>query len=952
METEIYKTAQKHDFSIVKSEPIEELRATLVTMVHGRTSMPLYFLKRPDINKTFAIGFRTAPTSDNGIFHVLEHSVLCGSRRFPVKDPFTEMLKSSVSTYLNALTYPDRTVYPVSSKNNKAFLDLVSVYLDAVFHPLVLEEENIFLQEGHRLELDKTGGICHSGVVFNEMQGALASLDDYAALSVDRLMFSGGTYGYDSGGTPEGIATLKHSDLIDAHAKYYHPTNGFVFLDGDIDLDSTLSLINSYLSDFERGSAYREILRGAAAEDPNMIGNHPDVPQGKCEIHLCTDLSHVGTRDQLSALILVEDAISDSNSSPLKRRMLDSGLCENFSFYLNTSSKYPTLNVHMSGVDEDRYDEATELYRRTVRSISEGGIDTDALTASLNAFEFRARENDCGTFPQGIALMSVVTEAIVTDKDPAELLRYSKLYPDLRERLGTDYFAKLLRSATEGKDEVRLVIKHGEISDSIIPTPTLTSELEGAIKAQAEALSLWQRTPDTDECRRTMPTLKREDLDPKINKIPTEISTRDGATVLYHPILTGGITYADMFFDCSDIDEEELPYLSLLAAIYPELNTRAHSSYELSTLVKKNLGNLTSSTTAIKREEDGRVYFTFKSSFLDTEKENVPELIREFIYDTLFDDSEIIDTVIAQLALNIPISLCNSAHRHAINRAAARYDVLDAIKERTHGIEFLRALKMLSENGSMRASLPQVFERIRSRFFKRERLTLCFTGDKDPSLADKMVDTVDAGGTAAGICRVTLLPEKDEYVSISSPVFFAALMSNFKKHASAKYHGGFSAVGTIMSLELLWNSIRVEGGAYDTGFIARASSGGIGYYSYRDPSPKRSIGVFRSAANELRVLAQSDSLDLEKYIIGSVGADDTVTTPRFDGALENINYLSGITYDDRVKHLRQLVELDRDELTELADIMAKSFTRGTVCVLGDRDGLLALGASEDEIIAF
>lgn len=951
MKTELYNIAQKHGFSVTTARSIEELEATLVVMTHKRTALPLYFLDRHDTNMTFAIGFRTAPTSDSGIFHILEHSVLCGSRRFPVKDPFSEMLKSSVSTYLNALTYPDRTVYPVSSKNGKAFLDLAEVYLDAVFHPLVLTEKNIFLQEGHRLELDEDGNVYHTGVVYNEMQGALAAVDDYAELNVDRLMFSGGTYGYDSGGTPEGIATLSHSDLVEAHKKYYHPTNGFIFLDGDVDLDRILSLINRYLDEFEKSEAYTALPRGRVAECPEMIGYHPDVPDGKCEIHICNDIESLSTREQLSGLLLIEDAICDANSSPLKERMLDSGLCENFSFYVNTSSKYPTLNAYISGVDEYRYSEAIELYRDTVRRIAESGIDRDALTASLNSFEFRARESDCGTFPKGIALMSAVTEAIVTGRDPVELLKYNDLYRDLRNKLSTEYFCDLLRAATQGSKEVRLVIKHGDMPSGNVPTPPLTDELAKRLRSEADALTRWQRTPDPDEALASVPVLKREDLDPKINKIPTKISTRDGATVLYHPISTGGISYVDIYFDCSDINEDDLPYLSLLATVYPELHTRKHSSYEFSNLVKRHLGNLTTSTAAIKRGDEGRIFFTVKASLLDTEKRVAPELIRELIFDSLLDDTDIVNTVIAQLAINIPTRLNNGAHRYAINRAAARYDVLDAIKERTSGIEFLRALKRISEDSELRSRLPKKFEEIRTAFFRRERLTVAFTGEEDESLASKLVELIPSGACPCGACRVSLLPERNEYVSISSPVFFTALMSNFKKCAGAEYHGGFSAVGTIMSLELLWNKIRVEGGAYDTGFIARANSGGIGYYSYRDPSPIRSIDVFFGAAKELEGLAKADGFELEKYIIGSVGSADTVTTPRSDGALENINYLSGITYDDRVRYLSQLVELTPEELSRLAGIIAKSLTRGTTCILGDKDALTSLGVSEDSIIS-
>lgn len=949
MNLKLQEDARLNGFTITKTERIDEFDAELVTMTHDRTVMPLYYLDRRDRNMTFAIGFRTAPTSDNGIFHILEHSVLCGSEHYPVKDPFSEMLKSSASTYLNALTYPERTVYPVSSKNRKAFLDLVSVYLDAVLHPLALKEKNIFLQEGHRSELCGKGEAKHTGVVYNEMQGALSSLDDYIDLYIDRAMFAGGTYSYDSGGTPEGIATLDYSDFTAAHKRYYHPSNAFAFLDGDIDTGATLALIDRYLSAYEHGCCYDEITRGRTIDERDITGSHPDVPDGKCEIAICRDLGCHVSKNELFALDVIEDALCDSDSSPIKERMLGSDLCDDVAIYVNASAKYPTFNIRISGVNESERDAAIAKINESLNDIIQRGIDTDALEASLNAFEFRSRESDCGTFPKGIVLMSVITEAIVQGDDPADALRYNDSIAAARAAVGTSYYTDLLADVLRA-EAVTMTIYHAESIEAASATVKVTEEEEKKIKDESAALALWQSTPDTDEAQATLPILSRQDLDPHVDEIPSKQMSIDETDVIFHPLSTDGISYIELYFDCSDIPTEHICALSLMTAVHREAETSEHTSYELSKLVKKHLGSFSISTATLKKGKECRLYLTVKASCLEREKKNAAALLTEMLTEARLDDRERIQTVIDRAVLSIPSRLGGSAHRYAINRAAARYDMLDAIKEYSSGIEYLKYLRRLGEDDSAADSIGSLLCDIAKRCICKERLTLCITGSEDEAFAGDILSGLPRGERSAGACQVSLLPMRDEYFSVTSPVHFAATMSNFKLCTGEKYHGGFSAVSAIMSLELLWNKIRVEGGAYDTGFIARANSGGIGYYSYRDPSPLASIETFRRAAAMLKEQIERGELDLERYVVGAVGSADTVTTPRTDGSLENINILSGISYEERASYLRQLAELTPQQLYNLADITERSMAESSSCILGDRDALISLGIKSEDIV--
>lgn len=418
----------KYGFTLTRSERIDEVDATLCYLTHEKSGARLYHLKRRDENMTFAIGFKTAPTDDTGVFHILEHSVLCGSKKFPIKDPFTELLKGSVSTYLNALTSGDKTLYPVSSKNAKAFRGLVDVYLDAVFNPLALENPYIFMQEGHRYEFDEDGYLTVSGVVYNEMKGVYSSADEYADYLITRRVCPGGTYSYDAGGNPDSIPSLTYEDFKKAHERFYHPSNSYLFLDGDVEEDELLSLIDSYLSCYEKRESDVVITDGDAPLTEVAVDAYPieeeEDPTDKTRIYLCYNSSEHSEKNKLAALSMATEAIADLNSAPLTKRILDTGLCESFSFYSTRSYKVNALNAIFIGVKDGREAELIEVYENSLREILDSGIPRDTLRSALKRREFNVRESDFGTFPTGMVYMRSCLEYAMLGEDPALSLKY------------------------------------------------------------------------------------------------------------------------------------------------------------------------------------------------------------------------------------------------------------------------------------------------------------------------------------------------------------------------------------------------------------------------------------------------------------------------------------------------------------------------------------------------
>ena len=944
-----------HGFKLIRATDCPEQGATLVEYLHEKTGAPLFYLDRPDENMNFAIGFRTVPTDDTGVFHIIEHSVLCGSKKYPVKDPFSELLKGSVSTFLNAFTHGERTVYPVSSLNKKAFLDLVDVYLDAVLHPLALENENIFLQEGHRLEFTEDGKLLRNGIVYNEMRGAYSSPDEIASYYEGCLMFEGGCYGFDSGGKPSAIPTLTYEQFKDAHRKFYHPSNSIIFLDGMVDLDAVLSLINSYLSEYKKSECYPDIPEGKRAESTTLKIKYPvateDEEKDSGRIILLHRFGSHADRAGFYSVSLAADSLADGNSAPLKKAILDSGLCKNFAFYPVSGMKYPIFVTRFIDVTDGCEDELLELYRRKLDELLSAELDMEKIAANLNAAEFQTREADFGSYPRGMVYMSSVMEDVVCGDHPTLGLKYNELFTFLRSKLNTPHYIEALRGVFKNGEASALYLYPSstleaestavEEEKNAILLSTLSDFEKAEIIKKNEELALWQSTPDSEDDIATIPTLEISDLKPPSKETPTDVLDINGARVIAHPIPTSGITYLDLFFDISDLDAEDMIAASLMGMVMADFDTEKHSAEDMKTAIKTSLGSFSMRTSAFKCDNKPKLYLQFTLSLLNSNKEKAIELLSELLYERKYDDPSILKRRILQTVTYAREALPNSAPGSCLGLGAAAFDEFEALKEIKGGITFFLALRDI-EKSNRETDILQKFNKINDKYLTRPRLTLSITGDIDLEFIERITSVLKDGDGTANECKIRKMPKENVGIAIASQVSFATIVTNILTEADVEYHGSLMTLGTILDYELLWNEIRVRGGAYGTGFVCRGNSGTLGYYSYRDPSPENSINVFKNVPDMIRGFV-NESPDLTRYIIGTVGSLESVTTPRSEGEVATTHYLSGKTRAEILARREESLHTTAEDLLNAADLIENATRSALTVVAGPREKLLAMG---------
>ena len=941
----------QHGFRVTEVERIDEVDATLVDMVHDKSGARLIFLDRKDENMTFAIAFKTAPTDDTGVFHILEHSVLCGSRKFPIKDPFTELMKGSITTYLNALTSGDKTVYPVSSKNSNAFRGLVDVYLDAVLHPLALDNPFIFMQEGHRLELDEDGRLSASGVVYNEMQGVYSAADDYADYLVTRLICPGGTYSYDSGGNPDFIPDLTYEDFKAAHAKFYHPSNACLFLDGDVILDEILPLIDSYLSEYDKRECEIEITDGDAPITEITTATYPieeeEDPTDKTRIYVTYNAYAHHEKTKLSALSLVTETLADLNSSPLTKRILDTGLCESFNFYSTRSYKINGLNAIFIGVKDGKEEELLRVYDEAIRDILRDGISKENLSSALKRREFNVRESDYGTYPTGMVYMrSCIDNAILGDP-PADSLRYEANLAALYAMVETDGYERIFEEIVTSPRSTLILHpdpaftekKEAELEERLEKIESAMSKEERMeLERISEQFREWQSTPDTDEALATLPTLTLADLKTEPRRIPIEVKAVDGAEVILHPIHTGGISYANLYFDATDADEDEIHYIRLFTDMLFEWSTRKSSSTDFRNRTKRHLGAFYMTFHPAQRQDTEKLYIHLHASCLNAERDNAKDIIEEFLYSTLYNDPAVLLKNVKQLYTYSLECLSSRGDSFAISRCEARYSRFGAITEHLSGYEFLRFIKQLVRDAETDAE--RILARLRAiaeKYFCRERLTVSITESDGFDFAEKLVMAVKPGGTASGSSPVKMLERINEGIATPTTVSFAATGTSLNEVGKNLYTGAFSIYQGIASLEILWNEIRVKNGAYDTGYHNQPT-GNIFCYSYRDPMPNASVEYFTQLPEKMSEFLDT-SPDLLKYVIGVFGASDTVSTPRSDGALGTKRHLAGKVHEDFVRRRQECLATTLDDLARINGYLTEAMKHSTFTVVGPRDEL-------------
>ena len=949
-----------HNFRVTSVRRLAEINADIIEMQHDKSGASLIWLDRADENKTFSIAFKTLPDDSTGVFHILEHSVLGGSEKYPVKEPFVELLKSSVQTFLNAMTYPDKTVYPVSSRNNKDFLNLVGIYLDGVFHPSIYTKPEIFRQEGWRYEIGEDGTPVYQGVVLNEMKGAYSSPDSVIEHELLRSLFPDNCYRHESGGHPEHIIDLTYDHFIEMHKKFYHPSNARISLCGSVDLDPVLELIDSYLSqydkqyfDFEipmqRPTPYSErfVDYAIGAEEPTA---------SKAIIACGLMLGAFDEQEKILASYILTNYLAGDNESPLKKAILDNSLGQDLRLYVSDGIQQPFIVWEVKNTDVEKLEQIKETISSTVKSICENGLDKESLKASYNRLAFRLRDRDGSGYPRTLGEALSMLDTWLYGGDPAQSLLFESALASLESKLNSGYLEELLRQLMLDNPHSALVVLN--------PSQTLTEEMRQReserinreraswseqkleqIKAEQKILTDWQQAPDSPEALATIPLLKLSDLAPKPEPLPVTITSRGEIPVLLHN--TGSeLTHMQLYFNASDVLGQDLAKLSLLTSLLGKTATLNYDSKTLQTLVKQKIGKLRFSvdSNSAKSPDKASVRVCVSVACLQSAKDSALDIIAEILNNTLFNDKKLFTDIINQQALSLQNAISARGNRYAVTRASAYQTAYGAVREATEGYSFYNCLKSLSaasedELCSTLASLKE----LAAKLFVSSRLTVSLSNNAGEDFIAHVISLFKKGHPAPESAAYSPLGKLNEGIAIPAGVGYAAKVTNLKLHG-LEYNGSYLALMNILTYSYLWNEVRVQGGAYGCGFSAR-DDGDVIYYSYRDPQPGRSLDIFDKAAGFVADFC-ADKPDLTKHILGSVSNIDPLLDAESKMTVAATRYFKGVTQADVDNVYKQLLNTKCDDLLALADSLRDIASDDLACVIA---GDALLGACEGKL---
>ena len=942
-------------FKVKRIKDVKDICAVLYEMEHEKTGAKLCYLDRRDNNMSFAISFATPPEDDTGVFHIIEHSVLCGSEKYPLRDPFAELLKGSLNTFLNAMTYEDRTVYPVSSRCEKDFLNLVGVYLDATLHPNVITNPNIFRQEGWHYEYDGES-LTRSGVVYNEMKGAYSSADDLALAEINRSLYAGGTYSKDSGGDPDAIPTLTHEELARLHQKYYHPSNSQIFLDGAMDLEKVLGLIDRELSVFDKREICADCLAAAPTSSRKSI--RYEISEGgesdKARLLLGYSFADYSDQQKLAGSALLCEYLCGSNASPLKRTVLESGLCKDVNMFVNRAG-VQTVVIEARDAERSDLEKIEQLILSRIREIAENGIDKEALSSELDLVEFKMRERDFGSFPAGIAMALSVFGAWRYGALPEEALEFEDKISALREKINGDYFEKLLLEMTVNNPHSAVIhmipdeklaeerAKAEEEDLKKILDGMSAEELE-TIKQEAEQMRAWQKSEEDDEALSTIPTLEISDIPEKTEFPKVSEKMICGCKSLHIPAQTNGISYLHLLFDVSDTKAEDLWKLPVLCGLLLSLDTEEEDALSLQNKVKSSLGKFNISTISVEKDGVTIPYFHISASVLDSKKDKLISIIREVLLTSDFDNEKEVENTLAQMTSFYEDSAVSSGHAVALARAEAYFNERGATSEYLSGYEAYLKLKEAEKNGQS-GILAKELCALNKKIVNKNRLTVALSGCEDDEFIESVINLFPEGEGAVKT-YISPLGARREFFLVPSKVAYAVFGSPF--HVTAEISGALRTVRSILSYEYLWTTVRMEGGAYGAGFICRRN-GMNAFYSYRDPSPMRSLGCFDGSSEYLRTLSQAGT-DLTKFIIGAFGEYDILQTPQSAASTALTRYLNGIDENEENKLRSGIINTNPKILSKIADMLDESRKNGGICIVGGAEHLESCKENIDNVL--
>ena len=949
------------EYEILDEHRVEDVQSDGFILRHKKSGARIAILSNNDDNKVFYIGFRTPPEDETGVPHIIEHTTLCGSKKFPVKDPFIELAKGSLNTFLNAMTYPDKTVYPVASCNDQDFKNLMDVYLDAVFNPNITKYEEIFKQEGWHYELTgKDDELKINGVVYNEMKGAYSSPDEVLSSQIYRSLFPDNTYSKDSGGNPEYIPKLTYEAYLDFYHKYYHPSNSYIYLYGDMDVVERLEWLDKeYLSLYDYKKVNSEINKQPAFDEIKNVEAQYSITMDDSQENK-TYLSYnrvVGdTLDEMlyQAFDVLDYALVSSPGAPVKQALIDAGIGDDVYGSYDAGILQPVFSFVAKNANASQADEFESIIENTLKEVVKTGINKEALLAGINSSEFKFREADFGQFPKGLLFgLNCLDSWLFDDMKPFIHLECLGTFAKLRKAVDTDYFEKLIQ-------EYLLDNTHGS-SVTVKPKRGLGNEREEALAKElsdykaslsdeeikkliedTEHLKKYQEEPSSDEDLRKLPMLTRADM--KKNAMPfsnIEDELLD-VKVVRHDIESNGIDYISFLFDAGDFAQSELGYLGFFTNALGLVSTEKYSYTDLANATNIYTGGISTGTAShpdIKDRNNFVFKFEVKLKVLEKNLDKALELMEQMLLSSDFTDTKRLGELVAQIKARLQANLSSSGHLVAAMRSMSSFSRYALYQDELKGVAFYRSIcrieKELSESPK---SVSDKLAAITKKLFARNRMLISFTGNNEaygnakPSL-EKVIAGFDKMSAIGNQAEVHFNTAKEAFID-ASQIQYVAKTGDFICEGY-EYTGALRLLRIILSYDYLWINVRVKGGAY--GCMNTFLRSGESYFvSYRDPNLSDTLDVYDRIPEYIKSFSP-DERDMTKYIIGTFSALDTPMNPEAKGSRSLSAYLEGITYEQIQKERNEILNAQPEDIRRLADLVKAVLKKDSICVIGNEN---------------
>ena len=949
------------EYEILDEHRVEDVQSDGFILRHKKSGARIAILSNNDDNKVFYIGFKTPPEDETGVPHIIEHTTLCGSKKFPVKDPFIELAKGSLNTFLNAMTYPDKTVYPVASCNDQDFKNLMDVYLDAVFNPNITKYEEIFKQEGWHYELTgKDDELKINGVVYNEMKGAYSSPDEVLSSQIYRSLFPDNTYSKDSGGNPEYIPKLTYEAYLDFYHKYYHPSNSYIYLYGDMDVVERLEWLDKeYLSLYDYKKVNSEINKQPAFDEIKNVEAQYSITMDDSQENK-TYLSYnrvVGdTLDEMlyQAFDVLDYALVSSPGAPVKQALIDAGIGDDVYGSYDAGILQPVFSFVAKNANASQADEFESIIENTLKEVIKTGINKEALLAGINSSEFKFREADFGQFPKGLLFgLNCLDSWLFDDMKPFIHLECLGTFAKLRKAVDTDYFEKLIQ-------EYLLDNTHGS-SVTVKPKRGLGNEREEALAKElsdykaslsdeeikklvedTEHLKKYQEEPSSDEDLRKLPMLTRADM--KKNAMPfsnIEDELLD-VKVVRHDIESNGIDYISFLFDAGDFAQSELGYLGFFTNALGLVSTEKYSYTDLANATNIYTGGISTGTAShpdIKDRNNFVFKFEVKLKVLEKNLDKALELMEQMLLTSDFTDTKRLGELVAQIKARLQANLSSSGHLVAAMRSMSSFSRYALYQDELKGIAFYRSIchieKELSESPK---SVSDKLAAIAKKLFARNRMLISFTGNNEaygnakPSL-EKVIAGFNKMSAVGNQAEVHFNTAKEAFID-ASQIQYVAKTGDFICEGY-EYTGALRLLRVILSYDYLWINVRVKGGAY--GCMNTFLRSGESYFvSYRDPNLSDTLDVYDRIPEYIKSFSP-DERDMTKYIIGTFSALDTPMNPEAKGSRSLSAYLEGITYEQIQKERNEILNAQPEDIRRLADLVEAVLKKDSICVIGNEN---------------